>query len=44
VAAGVDGAAGTGLLDLYGMGPVGAARLLGDVGDVRRFASKAHFA
>jgi transposase len=37
-------AAGTGLLDLYGMGPVGAARLLGDVGDVRRFASKARFA
>jgi transposase len=37
-------AAGTGLLDLYGLGPVGAARLLGDVGDVRRFASKAHFA
>jgi transposase len=37
-------AAGTGLLDLYGMGPVGAARLLGDVGDVARFASKAHFA
>jgi Transposase IS116/IS110/IS902 family len=34
-------AAGTGL---YGMGPVGAARLLGDVGDVGRFASKAHFA
>jgi transposase len=37
-------AAGTGLLDLYGLGPVGAARLLGDVGDVRRFASKARFA
>jgi transposase len=37
-------AAGTGLLDLYGLGPVGAARLLGDVGDVHRFASKAHFA
>jgi transposase len=37
-------AAGTGLLDLYGLGPVGAARLLGDVGNVCRFASKAHFA
>jgi transposase len=37
-------AAGTGLPGLYGMGPVGAARLLGDVGDVRRFASKARFA
>jgi transposase len=34
----------TGLLDLYGMGPVGAARLLGDVGDIGRFPSKAHFA
>jgi transposase len=37
-------AAGTGLPGLYGMGPVGAARLLGDVGNVRRFPSKAHFA
>jgi transposase len=37
-------AAGTGLLDLYGMGPVGAARLLGDIGDIARFPTKAHFA
>ena len=27
-----------------GIGPSGAARLLGDVGDIRRFASRAHFA
>jgi transposase len=37
-------AAGSTLIDLYGMGPVGAARILGDVGDVRRFASRHHFA
>jgi transposase len=37
-------ATGTGMLDLYGLGPVGAARLLGDIGDIRRFASKHHFA
>ena len=40
-------ATGTGLPDLYGIGPVGAARILGDVGDVgdvARFRSKAHFA
>src|SRR5829696_8937964 len=29
---------------LYGIRPVGAARMLGDVGDVARFATKAHFA
>ena len=32
------------LMDLTGIGPSGAARLLGDVGDVSRFRSKAHFA
>jgi transposase len=37
-------ATGTGLMNLYGVGPAGAARLLGDVGDVARFASRAHFA
>jgi transposase len=37
-------ATGSGLPDLYGIGPVGAARVLGDVGDVARFATKAHFA
>jgi transposase len=37
-------ATGSGLPDLYGIGPVGAARILGDVGDIARFRSKAHFA
>jgi transposase len=37
-------ATGTGLLGLYGIGPVTAARLLGDVVDVARFASRARFA
>ena len=35
---------GTGLLDLNGIGPSGAARLLVEVGDVTRFPDKAHFA
>ena len=35
---------GSRLLDLHGIGPSGAARLLGNVGDIRRFASRAHFA
>jgi transposase len=35
---------GSRLMDLHGIGPSGAARLLGDVGDIRRFASRAHFA
>jgi transposase len=29
---------------LHGIGPSGAARLLGDIGDISRFASRAHFA
>jgi transposase len=37
-------AAGTGLLDLPGIGPSGAARLLVEVGDITRFPNKAHFA
>jgi transposase len=37
-------ATGTGLLDLPGIGPTGAARLLVEVGDITRFPSKAHFA
>jgi transposase len=37
-------ATGTGLPDLYGIGPVGAARILGDVGDIARFPTKARFA
>ena len=34
----------TGLLDLHGIGPSGAARLLVEVGDITRFPNKAHFA
>jgi transposase len=37
-------ATGTSLMDLQGMGPSGAARLLVDVGDITRFATRAHFA
>ena len=37
-------ATGSRLLDLHGIGPSGAARLLGDIGDIHRFASRAHFA
>jgi transposase len=35
---------GSQLQDLHGIGPSGAARLLGDIGDIARFASRAHFA
>jgi transposase len=37
-------ATGSSLLELHGIGPSGAARLLGDVGDITRFADKARFA
>ncbi len=37
-------AAGSTLLELNGIGPSGAARLLGDVGDVSRFPTRGHFA
>ena len=37
-------ATGTKLLDLPGIGPSGAARLLVEVGDITRFPNKAHFA
>jgi transposase len=37
-------AAGSSLQQLTGIGPAGAARLLGDIGDVHRFASRSHFA
>ena len=35
---------GSTLQDLTGIGPSGAARLLGDIGDISRFANRAHFA
>jgi transposase len=37
-------ARGSTLLDLHGIGPAGAARLLADVGDIRRFANRDRFA
>src|SRR5262252_2277348 len=37
-------AQGSTLLQLHGIGPSSAARLLADVGDIRRFASRDHFA
>jgi transposase len=37
-------ATGTALMDLHGMGPSGAARLLVEVGDITRFPNRAHFA
>jgi transposase len=37
-------ATGTGLLDLHGIGPSGAARLLVEVGDATRFPDRNHFA
>jgi transposase len=37
-------ATGTGLMDLHGIGPSGAARLLVEVGDITRFPDRNHFA
>jgi len=37
-------ARGSTLMDLHGIGPSGAARLLPDVGDIRRFADRDRFA
>ena len=37
-------ATGNSLRELHGIGPSGAARLLGDVGDITRFADKGRFA
>jgi len=37
-------AAGSGLMDVYGIGPAGAARVLADVGDVARFTDRNRFA
>jgi transposase len=34
----------TTLVELFGVGPILAAKLLGEVGDVRRFATRHHFA
>ena len=37
-------ASGTTLTQIFGIGPILAARIIGMVGDVRRFPTKAHFA
>jgi transposase len=37
-------ASGTTLTQIFGIGPIVAARIIGTVGDVRRFPTKAHFA
>jgi len=37
-------AAGSGLMDIYGVGPAGAARILADVADVARFVDRNRFA
>jgi transposase len=37
-------ARGSHLMDLFGVGPAGAARILADVGDVARFPDRNHFA
>ena len=37
-------ATGSTLLELNGIGPSGAARLLGDIGDISRFPARGHFA
>jgi transposase len=37
-------ALGSHLMDIHGIGPVGAARILADVGDVARFPDRNHFA
>ena len=37
-------ASGTTLTEIFGVGPILSARIIGAVGDVRRFPSKAHFA
>jgi transposase len=37
-------ASGTALTEIFGMGPILAAKIMGTVGNVRRFPTKAHFA
>jgi transposase len=37
-------ASGSHLMDIHGIGPAGAARILADVGDVARFPDRNHFA
>jgi transposase len=37
-------ATGSHLMDIHGIGPAGAARILADAGDIRRFPRRSHFA
>jgi len=37
-------ASGTTLTEIFGMGPILAAKIMGTIGNVRRFPTKAHFA
>jgi transposase len=37
-------ATGSHLMDIHGIGPAGAARILADVGDITRFPDRSHFA
>jgi transposase len=37
-------ASGTSLIEIFGMGPILAAKIIGTVGSVARFPTKAHFA
>ena len=37
-------ACGTSLIEIFGMGPILAAKIIGTVGNARRFPTKAHFA
>lgn len=37
-------ATGSNLMDIHGIGPAGAARILADVGDIARFPDRGHFA
>jgi transposase len=37
-------ATGSHLMDIHGIGPAGAARILADVGDIARFPDRHHFA
>jgi len=37
-------ATGSHLMDIHGIGPAGAARILADVGDIARFPDRGHFA
>lgn len=37
-------APGSHMMDIHGIGPAGAARILAEVGDIARFPSRGHFA